>query len=669
VTKRAICLDFETASACDLKEAGAWRYAEDPTTEVLCLCWQDPKTGSYGRWAPGLPDEGELRSLVNDPDVVWIAHNAGFEKAIWRRIMVPVFGFPDVPNELWHDTMAVCAMKAIPQKLEQAIHTLGLPLEKDMDGSRYTIGLSKFNKKTGKSLVTGADMPRVYRYCDSDVASELALHRRIGWQSPEERQVWLLDQEINERGVKLDLGFVAASQRVVAGAMAPLLTSFRQITNGLAPTQTAKVVGWCAKQGNPIPNLQKETIVNWLGEDIDGAEPDYGWDDDDWRATELSGAVREVLSIRQVTASSSVKKLARMDACVGADGRVRGCLSYHGAGPGRWAGRLFQPQNFPRPIAWDDWKDKPSIEQVVEAIRTGGHEYVEMVLGPPVQAVVSGLRHAIIADDKSTLLAGDFAGIEARVVLALAGQHDKCALLEAGMDPYVDFAATALKVPTSDITKRIRQDIGKPGVLGCGFQMGWRKLALKYKVPEADAQTIVDGYRQDWAPLVPKVWYGLERAAVHTVHTGSPSDAYGVSYRLEDGWLTARLPSGRKLWYWDPRPCRKAMPWDKTDVRPSFTYRAFKQGHMVTVNAYGGLLTENVVQALARDLLVYAMFQMRKNGFPIILTVHDEILCEVLRTLADEKAFGQIMVDRPRWAIEMGIPVQAETWAGDCYRK
>jgi DNA polymerase bacteriophage-type len=661
--KRAVVVDFETASACDLKVAGAWRYAEDPTTEILCLCWTQLWDLEPGLWVPD--DEGlQLKALAKDADVLFIAHNAAFEKAIWRRIMVPIFGFTDIPNDRWHDTMAVCAEKAIPQKLETALHALGLPCEKDTAGSRLTIGLSKPHRKTGMLDRSPATLEKVYRYCDNDVEIERSLHKRVSWQEPKEREVWLLDQKINERGVKLDLDFIRASQRVVADAMRPMLARFKSMT-GYAPTQPAKVIEWCADQGHRLPNMQKETLVNWLGSDIDGSEPDY----DEWRATDLDPRVREVLTIRQITASSSVKKLARMDACVCSDGRVRGVLQYHGAGTGRWAGRLFQPQNFPRPTAWDTWADRPDPHTVVQAILTGDHEYVAAILGPPVEAVVSGLRHSIVAERGHHLLAGDFAGIEARVVLALAGQHDKCELLANGLDPYVDFAAEALGVPMADITKRIRQDVGKPGVLGCGFQMGAKKLSFKYKLSMEAAQTIVDGYRKNWAPLVPRVWYGLEDAAVQAVRTGRPHEAYGCRYAMEDGWLTVRLPSGRRLWYWDPRVIKKVMPWDDTDIRLAVTYRAYKQGHMITGDAYGGLFTENVVQALARDLMVHAMMLMEKNGFPVILTVHDEIISEVLKALADEAAYRQIMQERPLWAVHMGIPVSAETWAGDCYRK
>jgi DNA polymerase len=677
VAKRYIVADFETASPCDLPLCGAWRYAEDVNTEVLCLCWRRPD-GTYGWWVPG-DGLGELLELAEDPDVIWVAHNAGFEKAIWRRIMVPLFGLPDIPDDRWHDTQAVCAAKAIPLQLEKALHVLGLPDEKDMVGSKFTIGLSHPNK-AGYLDRSPATIQRVVDYCIQDDRSEFGLHRRIGWLEPTERETWLMDQEINQRGVRLDRAFIANAQRIVTGCGGPLLQRFAALTagygkkgTGLTPTQTAKFQGWMAERGCHIPNLQKETVAEWLGSDIDGLDDDDSLADDGsdlWDAPPLTEEVAEALKIRQIVGSASVKKLPRMQACLCADGRARGVLQYHAAGPGRWAGRLFQPQNFPRPTLKGDDGKLVKWTVVFDAIMTGDHEYVKEVLGSPVEAVVSGLRHCIIPSVGNNLAVGDFAGIEARIVLALAGQYDKCDLIAAGMDPYCDFAGVVLgRVITKKDNPLERQNTGKPGVLGCGFGMGARKLSLKEKLALSAAQGIVDAYRKVWAPLVPKVWYGLEAAATMTVWTGKPHEAFGVRYALEDGWLTARLPSDRKLWYWNPKPVLRRMPWDQDDIREGFTYQAYKKGHMITVNAYGGLLTENVVQALARDIMVHAMKVCRAENYPIVLTVHDEIIADVLANRTDDAMLKQMMEDRPQWAIDMRCPIEAETWVGDRYRK
>lgn len=673
--------DFETASACDLKKCGAWRYSEDPTTDVL--------TFSFGRdrdhietWTPWMnaahPMTIKLKSLADDPEVQFVAHNAGFEKAIWRNIMVPFYGFPNIPNSRWHDTMAVAAMKQVPLQLERLVQVLRLPEAKDMEGNKLTLGLSKINKKTGnfpeRTLET---IHRVAVYCETDCRNELDVLDRIGFLPPGERNVWLLDQRINERGVRLDLPFVRAAQSVVDRASAPLMKEFSQITGGLTINQP-KFKDWCHVNGVRIPNLQKETIARYLGGDIDGVEEDSNSDNDVGAIElELPPQVRRALSIRQLIGSASVKKLGRMAACACADERARGLLQYHGAGPGRWAGRIIQPQNFPRgtlKIANEEGK-KISIppQMLVDAVMAGDIQYIENMLGPAVETIVGGLRHAIIAAADRELCVGDFSTIEARIVLALAGQMDKVSLIASGLDIYNDMATTIYHRPIDRKNPAMAAEgqVGKNSVLGLGFQMGWKKFQFKYAPKESDdfCQEVVRVYRKEWAPKVPDLWWALERAAVQAVWTKRPQEAYGVEYRLEDGWLTARLPSGRKLWYYNPQPVRRAMPWDEDDIRQGFTYQALKMGVWRTIDAYGGLLTENVVQALARDLMVCAMFKCEKNGLPVILTVHDEILTEPLRADADHEALRQIMVDRPAWASAIQIPMAAECWQGDRYRK
>ena len=446
-----------------------------------------------------------------------------------------------------------------------------------------------------------------------------------------------------------------------------MIEEFKQITGGLKPTQVAKFKAWIEDQGVYMDNLSKEAVAAMLGEDIDG-------DDDteiEVENIELPPVVYRALKIRSLIGSASVKKLARMQACVGNDGRARGLLQYHGASPGRWAGRLLQPQNFPRGTIVDNDGDKFDPEFVVSTIMSGDPAIVEMSLGPPIESIVSALRHTIIAAPGRILLSGDFAGVEARLVLAASGQHDKTELMATGQDVYCDMAVSIYKRPIDKKKDPEERQTGKNSVLGLGFGMGWRKFKMKYgqKLSEDFCQQIVKTYRDDWAPCVPQMWYALEEAALGTVKDGNAHEAYGVLYQLEDRWLTARLPSGRKLWYFNPQTVRRAMPWDETDIRLGWTYQQMKKGQFMTIDAFGGLLTENVIQGLARDLMVEAMFKLRKNGFPIILTVHDEIVCEPLIANADEKAFAQIMTDIPAWAKTIQMPVAVETWKGDRYKK
>lgn len=306
---------------------------------------------------------------------------------------------------------------------------------------------------------------------------------------------------------------------------------------------------------------------------------------------------------------------------------------------------------------------------------TGDPEYVQQVLGvPPVEAVVSSLRHALIAAPGHRFVAGDYAGIQARVVLALAGQHDKVALMASGADVYIDMAESIYKRKLTKEENPEERQTGKNSVLGLGFQMGKHKFHDRYckHQPLEFAENVVHVYRKEWAPCVPKLWYALDDASTKAVWDKRPQEAYGIEYRLEDGWLTARLPSGRKLWYYNPIPVKKVMPWsdpDEPDIRPGWTSQAMKMGRWITRHMFGGLETENVVMGIQRDIMVSAAFRLEKNGFPLVLNVHDEWVAEPKIEDADPVAFKQILEDVDPWVRELQVPVSVEVWDGTRYRK
>jgi DNA polymerase bacteriophage-type len=639
-------------------------------------------------WLPQHGTDSELWDLAHDPEVVFVAHSASFEKAIWRNIMVPMYGFPNIPNEQWADTQAVCAMRALPLGLDDTVRVLRLSGTKDTVASKDTIALSKPDKR---GFYTKLRAPKnfVYSYCAGDVRAEVGLHQRLGLLPKIEQEVWQLDQTVNERGVRIDLDFVRQAQKVVDGASKPLLAEFAEITEGLKPSQVAKFGEWCADKGLKLPDMKKETLARLLGsgEEIDDVDVDVDinniseWDNawSDWGGVGDSFVpplVRKALEIKQLTSSASIKKLGSMLQCTCADGRARGLLQYHGAHTGLWSGRLLQPQNFPRGTTrLDDEAPDPML--VVNAIMSGDHEYVGSLLGPPISVVGSSLRHAIIADDGLDLVAGDFSGIQARIVLALAGQHDKTALMASGADVYLSMAEAIHKVPEGTFNEKQHVEErqgGKNTILGAGFQMGWKRFKQKYCRDQTDqfAQDSINAYRQDWAPEVPKLWKGLEYAACETVWTKRPHEAYGVEYRLEDEWLVARLPNGDRLWYFAPTPCKKLMPWsteEEPDVRSAWHWMVMKTGHWSQVDAFGGILTQHVVSRLARGLLVKSMLECERNDIPIILNVHDENVGEPSASRDWTAIMKQIMEDRPRWAIEMQVPVAAKIWQGGRYKK
>jgi DNA polymerase len=456
-------------------------------------------------------------------------------------------------------------------------------------------------------------------------------------------------------------------RHVVEKASRPLEAEFSRITGGLKMGQIAKVKEWCEGQGFDLPDMKKETLDKLLGTTAEGAEIEFE-DGEEWMLPPvMSPEVRRVLHIRQLIGSASIKKLGKMEQTVCYDGRAHGLLQYHGAGPGRWAGRLLQPQNFPRGSV----SKKIAIDDVVAALMSEDLARIEEVAGvPPVETVVSSLRYAITAAPGKELCVADFAQIEARVLLALAGQWDKVDLFATGADIYCDMAS---QIYRRTITKEnpVERQTGKNSVLGLGFGMGPPKFHFRYAQdqPLEFCQEVVRTYRKEWAPKVPPVWYALEAAAAKCVHTGLPQEAYGVVYEKIDLWLTALLPSGRRLWYFNPQPVWTSPPWDASDLRMGFTYQAKKQNRWLTISAYGALLCENVVQALARDLMVESAYRAEANGFPIVLTVHDELVTEPDTWCSDYKALEQMMSERSPWATAMKIPVAAEGWQGDRYRK
>lgn len=665
-------LDFETKSECDLKLCGAERYAEDPTTEILCLIYK--VNDEWFEWAPG-DDEARLCALADNPEIYFVAHNAAFEQAIWRNIMFVRYGFPMIPIDRWRCTMAACAWKGMPLALDKAGRALKLPMQKDKEGNTLTLSMSKPIRSSKASRANGAvgQLPeltpairrRIMDYCKQDVVVEAGVEGRVGLLGKAEQTVWELDQTINQRGVRLDLEFVAAAQAVVDKASGPLRQEFQDLT-GLVKVGSPKLLDWCLANGTILDNLQKKTLAKLLDVEEDDVSPDAGYDSlADDEVSEISGRfaalpwqVRRVLEIRRMLGGAAIKKLKRMQACCGYDGRARGLLQYHAAHSGRWGGRLLQPQNFPR-----DTIKGCDPEQAVQAILSGDPRVVEHDLGlPALEAVARSLRHALVAEPGKVFMVGDFRAIEAAIVLALAGQHDKTAMIAAGHDVYVDLAET--------IAPGTPRQAGKAGVLGLGFQCGAAKFQYMAEhnygvaLPFDKCEAVVNTYRKEWAPKVPPLWYELDKMSLRAVERGQTTEAYGIVFEPAGEWLRARLPSGwQSLWYY--APSLGTSRFDKL----CWTSMQSKQGKWIKVDMYGGLETENVVQALARGLLVPAMRRLEAAGMPVVLTCHDEIVVEVDEDLTDEARFASLMVEPTRWSEKMGVPIAVETWTGTRYRK
>lgn len=485
-----VVIDFETASTCDLNKRGAWVYAADMSTFILCLGY---KLVVDGRPQPTrVLDERQVRALdtqlmelVKDENIVFAAHNASFEQAIWKFQMEPM-GWPKMPPERWHDTMAVAAMKGLPLGLDKLTQALDLNVRKDMDGHRLMMRMCKPNLK-GEWEHSAENIQRLKQYNVGDCDSQYGSHVVLRGLGPSERQNWLLDQKVNQRGIKIDREFISACQDVLNQVRVPMKERFKELTGNINPTQRDKFLNWINDQGVPLLSLRKEVLDDLLNLDE--------FEGDDLKEP-LPFHVYEALNLRRSLASSSVSKLQRMLDCAHWDGRVRYTMQYHGARTGRESGRLIQIQNYPRGTIQERQGMTP--EYLADLILTRDVNRIEEVWGPDIfDAVISSLRSCIVPSEGRVLVGGDYAQIEARIVLAMSGQHDKAAMLASGVDVYCEMGSLIFKHPVNKKEHPRERHVGKGAVLGC--------LAANTQVlTDKGWKAIVDVTTED------KVWDGIE---------------------------------------------------------------------------------------------------------------------------------------------------------------
>lgn len=668
---RHVTLDKETASCADLLKVGAWRYAADFSTFILSI---QIKLRIDGRPMPTrvlssrqiAALDSELMELARDPEVIFKAHNAGFEQAMWHFHMVPM-GYPPLPPERWHDTMAVAAMKALPMGLDALVTALELPIRKDMDGHRHMLFMCKPDRQGGWSHHTPENLQRLYEYGGTDADAQDGVYEATKGLGKSERETWIIDQRINQRGIKIDKPFVHACMDVLDQVRVPMTERFKELTDGLKPTQREKVLNWVNDQGVPLGDMRKATLDAIL-------DPDDEFGIDDF-SEPLPYHVHEVLTLRRSLASSSVAKLQRMLDCTGDDGRVRYTMQYHGARTGRWAGRLIQIQNYPRGEIQERQGLTPEI--LADAIMTRDVEHIKELWGPDIfSAIISSLRSCIVPAEGKVLVAGDFAAVEARNLLAMAGQHDRVAQMHAGVDVYSEMASLTFKRP---INRKLASDkkegqIGKNSVLGSGYGLGPVGFRARFipKEPIDLAILAVKTYREEFAPLVPKFWYGLWEASVNAVwcREGRTYEFAGVSFRKEGEFLTMLLPSSRKIWYHRPRTAKTYRPSDGAEM-PSWTFMSYQGKKFRRHLSWHGMVTADCIQGLSRDLTVHAIKICERENMPVVFSAHDEAVCEVPDGDRDAYAvkLKQIMEDIPLWARERRFLISAETDWMMRYRK
>jgi len=635
-----ISIDFETYSECDIKTAGGYNYAAHPSTEVICMAWaiddEDPQL-----WVPGQAFPEELIEAVNADDLSLWAWNAAFERAVWHHQFMarrfPVNFHPEV----WNDTAALAATLALPRSLGQCAEVLNLVEQKDTRGRYLIQRLCKPYR--GERRRDQHLLDELYDYCKQDVVTERAIKKYVQQYKPmgeHERKVWLLDQAINWRGVGIDTTNVANALDLIIATAEALNASVVEITDGALSGvgSRAQVMAWCRDQGYRLGGYDKNAILEAL------ADP------------ALPPVVRDVLKVRQTLGKASTSKYQSMQNLAGHDNRARGVFSYHGAQTGRWAGRGFQPQNLPRP-AFDD------ADNCVKLFEHRDHELLEILYGDPMVALSSTLRSMIVPDAGNRLLVSDFNAIEARVLAWLAGEQGPLDVFREGGDIYIHAAAAIYGVPVEKVTKEMRQ-IGKVAVLALGYQGGvgaFQTMAAAYRVEISDE--MADDIKVKWRKAnrnISRFWYDLEAAAKNAVlHRGNAFEAGPITFKCHGDFLFAKLPSGRRLAYYKPVIGNNGLEFWGTDSRLG--------GRWAKLTTYGGKLCENVTQAVSRDLLADAMLRVEAAGYPVVMSVHDEVVSEAPIGFGSLEEFERLMCEMPDWAT--GLPMAVEGFECERYRK
>lgn len=635
-------------------------------TFVLCLSL---KVVTDGRPGPSRvlserelnAGDRELMELANDPTVIFVAHNASFEQGMWKFHMVPM-GYPELPPERWHDTMAVAGMKALPLGLDALVSALELPVKKDMDGHRLMLVMCKPDRIGGWSQHNDYNLIKLKEYCAGDTEAQYGVYVSTMGLGPSERHTWVLDQKINQRGIKIDKDFVNASIDVLDQVRIPMTARFKELT-GLRPTQREKVLNWVNDQGFAIGDMKKATLDAVLDPDDEFGIEAIG--------EPLPYLIHEVLTLRRSLASSSVSKLKRMLECASDyDGRVRYSTQYHGARTGRDAGRLIQIQNYPRGEISE--RQGLTADMLADAILTRNLDTIRDLWGPDIfTAVISSLRSCIIPEKGKILVAGDLAQVEAKNLLSMAGQHDKAEMLHSGHDAYAEMASMIYRRPINKFDNKLERQVGKNCVMGNGYGLGALGFRARFcpKEPLALAQLAVTTYRKEFAPAVPKFWYGLWEASVAAVWCGhAKTYSYeGIEFRKEGDFLTMRLPSERKLYYHRPR---KGMTQDfEGNDRPSWTFMSYQGKKFRRHLAWHGMLTADCIQGLSRDLIMGAMKRAEAAGLNTIFKVHDELVFEEFDRPDLVTTVKQIMEDIEPWAHQRRLKVKAEVESMARYRK
>ena len=647
-----IHIDIETYSSNDLVKSGVYKYVEAPDFDILLIAFcydDDTDVRCIDMFNIDTDLMNEFMRALRDNNLTKVAYNANFERTCLSKYFEM-----ELPPEQWSDTMITALEAGLPRSLADVGIALGLPEDKMKDPQgkaliRYFCVPCKATKKNGGRTrnLPEHDMAKwelFIRYNKQDVVTEFEIYNKlIGLRViKSERQLWSLDQRMNDNGVRLDVPMIEKIVDYDNKRSEELLKEAIKLTGLDNPNSLSQLKEWLKEQGVEMKSVTKDTIAEAL-------------------TGELPIKVRRVLEIRQALGKTSVAKYQTMLSAVNEDERLRGILQFYGANrSGRWAGKLVQTHNLAK-------NTLPDLELVRKLAAKGDFESIQTLFGETSFVFSELIRTAFIPSNDCRFVVSDFSAIEARVISWLSGEEWRIEAFRSGKDIYCESASQmyGMKVEKHGVNGHLRQK-GKIAELALGYQGGvgaMKQMDKGGSIPEEEMQGIVDTWRRA-NPKIVKLWKSVEAAAKTAItERRSVKMKNGIIFRYVDYNLLIQLPCKRHLCYWNARVEECSMGYKIVYKGTNQTTKRWGD-----VETYGGKLVENIVQAIARDCLAEKMKRVSEEGYKIVMHVHDEIIVDVPNSDKDAAARITRIMDEPiSWA--EGLPLKGDTYETNFYRK
>lgn len=651
-----LSIDIETRSSVEIRKAGLYRYAQSADFEVLLFAYQmDDATVEIIDLAQGEKIPEWIVEALQSADVIKHAYNAAFE---WYCLNTAGYR---TPLDQWRCTMAHGLYCGYPGGLDAIGKAIGLPQDRQKLATgkaliRYFCVPCRPTKSNGnRTWNLPKHAPEKWQlfkeYCKQDVTAENSILRRLE-QYPvpaEEERLWQMDVKMNVFGIRVDEELTDGALYIDEVSREALMEEAMGITGIDNPNSTVQLMEWLERNGTETDNLRKATVSDLL-------------------AGQPAENVKRMLEIRQQLGKTSVKKYEAIRNAKGTDGRVRGLTQYYGANrTGRWAGRLVQMQNLPRNYLG-------TLDEARKIVKKKNYEGLRMIYGNVPDTLSQLIRTAFIPSDGNKFVVADFSAIEARVIAWLAGEQWVNEVFATHGKIYEATASQMFHVPVEKIKKgnpeySLRQK-GKVATLALGYQGGTSALiamgALNMGLTEEELPDIVLRWRNANRRIV-DLWYSIEQAALKVMQTAEPQAINGLIFALEGDmlygqcFLTVRLPSGRKLFY--PKPFLQENQFGKMALHYYSTGSNKKWG---VESTYGGKMTENIVQAIARDCLAETLKRIEDKGLHVVFHVHDEVIIDAPEETTVDEICGLMAAPIP-WA--PGLILKGAGFEGQYYMK